>query len=233
MKCGFCATGALGFTRNLNASEIVGQVLDATNLRRREDEQFKINNVVYMGMGEPLLNLEAVIKSIRILNHPDGQNIGMRRITVSTCGLTPEIDRLAEEDLDIVLAISLHAPTNTLRDRIMPVNKRYPLEELIAACRRYIDKTGRRITFEYAIVYGFNDSLEAAHDLYRLLIGLEANVNIIPLNQIQQGEYKRPNLKDLKRFVEELRKLGVNAVIREEKGSDIEAACGQLAGQRR
>jgi 23S rRNA (adenine2503-C2)-methyltransferase len=136
MGCGFCATGKLGFTRNLSAGEIVSQVLDLTAL------SYRINNLVYMGMGEPLLNLPAVIKSIKLLNYEDGQNIGIRRITVSTCGLVPQIRQLAAENLDLVLAISLHAPNNELRNQIMPVNRTYPLEELIAACRHYIRKQG-------------------------------------------------------------------------------------------
>jgi len=237
MGCGFCATGKLGFRRNLDTAEIVSQVLDLTALLRKTDKDFKINNLVYMGMGEPLLNLPAVVKSIKILNHKDGQNIGIRRITVSTCGLVPKIDELAAENLDIVLAVSLHAPNNALRDSIMPVNKQYPLEELLPACRRYMEKTGRRITFEYALVRGFNDGEEHARELAQLLKDLSANVNIIPVNESgvvaksKGAEYRRPSPEAARKFLQLLKKLGVNAVIREEKGSDIEAACGQLAGE--
>ena len=210
--------------------------LDTTALLRKEDPEFKITNLVYMGMGEPLLNLPAVLKSIRILNHKDGQNIGIRRITVSTCGLVPQMDELAAVDLDIVLAISLHAPNNALRDAIMPVNKQYPLEELLPACRRYVKKTGRRITFEYALVQDFNDSPSHARELAQLVRGLSANVNIIPVNESSTvidtngSSFRRPAPEAARRFMQLLKELGLNAVIREEKGSDIEAACGQLAG---
>lgn len=224
MGCGFCATGKLGFIRNLTAGEIVSQVLDLVAL------SFPINNLVYMGMGEPLLNLPAIIKSIKLLNYEDGQNIGIRRITVSTCGLVPQIRQLAAENLDLVLAISLHAPNNELRNQIMPVNRTYPLEELMAACRYYIGETGRRVTFEYALVKGFNDGPERARELATLLKGLKANVNLIPVNNITDGSYHRPLKEDILKFLGTLREEGLEAVIREEKGSDIAAACGQLAG---
>lgn len=235
MGCGFCATGKLGLTRNLTVGEIVSQVLDLTALQRhragKQGEQFKINNLVYMGMGEPLLNLPVVLKSIKLLNHKDGQNIGIRRITISTCGLVPQIDRLAEAGLDIVLAISLHAPNNELRNKIMPVNRQYPLEELLSACRRYIEKTGRRITFEYVLLKGFNDSLQAATELVALLRGMKANLNVIPVNTICGEQYRKPSGEVVQRFVSFLQEKGIDAVIREEKGSDIAGACGQLAGR--
>lgn len=231
MGCNFCATGKLGFTRNLDAGEIVSQVLDLTWLKKKENADFKIDNIVYMGMGEPLLNLSAVLKSIRILNNEKGQNIGIRRITVSTCGLVPQIDQLAEEGLDIVLAVSLHAADNKLRDSIMPVNKRYPLEQLIAACKRYTQKTRRRITFEYALIRGVNDQEIHALQLVDLLSGLNANVNLIPVNVVNNTQYSRPRLPEIKNFARLLREKGINAVVREERGSDIEAACGQLAGR--
>lgn len=228
MGCGFCATGKLGFIRNLSAGEIVSQVLDCVNLW--PGEAFKINNLVYMGMGEPLLNLPAVVKSIKLLNHKDGQNIGMRRITVSTCGLVPQIQQLAAENLDLVLAVSLHAPNNALRNQIMPVNRTYPLEELLEACRDYICQTGRRITFEYALIKGFNDGVERARELAGLLKGLKANLNIIPVNNTSGSEYQKPLDEQIKKFLRTLKQEGIEAVIREEKGSDIAAACGQLAG---
>lgn len=234
MGCGFCATGKLGFTRNLTVAEIVSQVLDITAMERQkegqQEEQFKINNLVYMGMGEPLLNLPVVLKSIKLLNHNDGQNIGIRRITISTCGLVPQIDQLAAAGLDIVLAISLHAPNNELRNKIMPVNRQYPLEELINACRRYIDKTGQRLTFEYIIIKGFNDNFKSAQELAALLKGMKANLNIIPINAIAEGSLQRPAGDVIHRFVAYLKEKGVSVVIREEKGSDIAGACGQLAG---
>lgn len=230
MDCKFCATGKMGFKRNLTAAEIVSQVLDSTYTRRREEPDFKINNLVYMGMGEPLLNLPAVLKSIKILNHVDGQNIGIRRITVSTSGIVPQIKELAGEDLDIVLAVSLHAPNNELRDAIMPVNRSYPLEELIEACKYYTAKTKRRITFEYALVKGFNDSSLQARELAALIGDIPSNVNVIPINTTPvKAEFNRPTGKDVQAFVKTLKELGLNSVVREEKGSDIEAACGQLA----
>jgi len=235
LGCGFCATGKMGYVRNLSAAEIIGQVLDTTEYQRRTEPDFKINNLVYMGMGEPLLNLAAVLKSIKILNHGDGQNIGIRRITLSTAGLAPQIDELANEGLDIVLAVSLHAPTNEQRDRIMPVNRRYPLEELMAACRRYYAKTERRITFEYALVRSFNDGPVNARLLAELLLDSigSANVNIIPVNSNDDNTgWPRPDGMSVREFVRELRRRGINAVVREEKGSDIEAACGQLAGKK-
>jgi 23S rRNA (adenine2503-C2)-methyltransferase len=230
LGCQFCATGKLGFRRNLTVNEIMGQVLEVTAHWRKKDKEFKINNVVYMGMGEPLLNLSAVLRSIYLLNHQDGQNIGMRRITLSTCGLVPQIDLLAEEKLDLVLAISLHAPTNQLRQQLMPINQQYPLEELMSACQRYISKTGRRITFEYLLIRGVNDSLDQAQKLVDLLRNTAANVNLIPLNPIPASDLERPTAVQIKKFASFLRKKGINVVLREEKGSDIAGACGQLAG---
>lgn len=236
MGCGFCATAKLGFIRNLSTAEIVSQVLDTTAYLRQTIPDFKISNVVYMGMGEPLLNLPAVLKSIKILNHKDGQNIGIRRITVSTCGLVPQIDELAAEKLDLVLAISLHAPNNALRNKIMPVNKQYPLEELLSACRRYVAKTGRRITMEYTLIKDFNDQPQHARELVQLLSGLNANVNLIPINESSVvaetlgKKFKRPMREIAIIFKKILQDAGVNSVIREEKGHDIDAACGQLAG---
>lgn len=229
MACSFCATGTLGFTRNLDAGEIVSQVLDVTRVRAAEEAGFKVHNLVYMGMGEPLLNLSAVLKSIKILNNSAGQNIGIRRITVSTCGLVPQMEQLAREGLDIVLAVSLHAPTNELRNQLMPVNRRYPLEELLAACRSYIEQTGRRLTFEYALIRGVNDSARQAHELAALVSGLKANVNLIPVNTHAGNAYRRPDSAAVQGFLKILRNKGINASIREEKGSDIDAACGQLA----
>ncbi len=231
MGCVFCATGKQGFARNLSAAEITGQVLDITAIRRKDEPGFKINNLVFMGMGEPLLNLPAVVKSIKILNHKEGQNIGIRRVTVSTCGLVPQIELLAAEGLDIVLAVSLHAPNDELRNQIMPVNKQYPLEVLLEACRGYIAKTGRRITFEYALIKNFNDTKTEARQLAQLLRGMSANVNIIPVNSVNDERYSKPPMQEVYKFLEVLKAAGVQAVVREEKGSDIEAACGQLAGK--
>lgn len=232
MGCVFCATGQGGFFRNLTAGEIVGQILDITHTRRQTDPGFKISNVVYMGMGEPLQNYDAVLRSILILNHAEGQQIGIRRITVSTCGIPGQIRRLAEEGLDIVLALSLHSPEDALRSRLMPVNRRYPLDEVMAACRDYAEKTGRRITFEYILIQDVNDSLKQAGSLCQLLKGIPCNVNIIPINQGEHG-FKKPSRANQMLFKNALEKCGITAVIREEKGADIAGACGQLAGQKK
>jgi len=230
MGCTFCTTGKGGFFRNLTAGEITGQVLDVTYARRQEDPQFYISNVVYMGMGEPLLNYEAVVRSIRILNHPLGQKIGIRRITLSTCGMPDQIRRLAKEGLDIVLALSLHSPDDALRSRLMPVNRRYPLKEVMEAVRDYAGITGRRITFEYILIKGVNDSPEHARSLCQLLKGLPCNVNIIPVNNGDHG-FIKPGSAEQTAFKNALKKCGIEAVIREEKGADIHGACGQLAGR--
>lgn len=233
MKCSFCATGQMSYSRNLSAGEIVSQVIDVTRHMQAEIPDFKVQNLVYMGMGEPLLNLANVIKSIRILNSPEGQQISQRRITVSTCGLVPKIKELMSEDLDIVLAVSLHAPNNEIRERLMPINKEYPLQKLIPVCREYANKTGRRITFEYVMIKGINDAPEHAEQLAELLVNINANVNIIPINEHSNSIYKRSPKERIKAFVDVLTKKSVQSVIREEKGSDIAAACGQLAGEER
>ncbi|SMB93414.1 23S rRNA m(2)A-2503 methyltransferase [Desulfonispora thiosulfatigenes DSM 11270] len=230
MGCGFCATGKGGFTRNLSVGEILGQVYLVTKLESIYEENFKINNVVYMGMGEPLLNFTNVIKSIYLLNNSEGQNIGMRRITVSTCGIVPKIIELADLDLDLVLAISLHAATDTERSKLMPVNNKYPLSDLKNACKYYIEKTKRRITFEYALVNDVNDNAEDAKDLANYLKDLMCHINLIPVNPVNKI-HTRPSRKKVTDFSNWLNKFGINASIREEKGLDIDGACGQLSGR--
>jgi len=231
MGCGFCATGLGGFQRNLTAGEILSQVYTVNNYLKDENEEFKIGNVVYMGMGEPLLNFDHVLKSIRLLNEPYGQNISIRRITISTCGILPRIKDLADLDLDIVLAVSLHAPTNQLRSQIMPVNQQYPLEKLKETCLYYIEKTRRRITFEYALVNDFNDSRRHAYQLAELLKGILCHVNLIPVNPTVTDKYQRPVKEKVQEFLQVLTVAGIEASIREEKGTDILAACGQLRGK--
>jgi 23S rRNA (adenine2503-C2)-methyltransferase len=228
MGCGFCATGSMGFLRDLSAAEIVGQVLDVTRLHRRENPAFKINNVVFMGMGEPLLNYEAVLRSVRLLNHRDGQRIGIRRMTISTCGLPEQIRRLAGEDLDVVLAVSLHAPNDALRNRIMPVNRRWPLGRLMEACGDYIQKTRRRVTFEYALMDRFNDEPKHGLELAALLKGSHCNVNLIPVNETRSRSYIPSAAFKVKAFYNILKDNGISVVIREAKGLDICGACGQL-----
>lgn len=231
MGCGFCATGKGGFQRNLTVGEILDQVYAVTRLEEWEDKDFKIGNIVYMGMGEPLINFDNVIKSIKLLNNPLGQNIGIRRITVSTCGIVPRIKELAHYGLDIVLAVSLHAPTDELRSEIMPINDKYNLKDLKEACLYYIENTNRRITFEYALVEGFNDKIKLAYKLAEFLRGMKCHINLIPVNKVEDNGFNRPTKARIENFHKELLKLGIEASIREEKGVDIDAACGQLRGK--
>lgn len=231
MGCGFCATGLGGFQRNLSTGEILGQVYTVNNFLKEENGELAIGNVVYMGMGEPLLNFIPVIKSIRLLNEPYGQNIGIRRITLSTCGIVPQIIDLANLDLDLVLAVSLHAATDEQRAQIMPVNIQYPLNKLKEACLYYNKKTRRRITFEYALVNNFNDTQEDAQKLTNYLKDLLGHVNLIPVNPTVNGKFQRPNKLKIQKFLEALTGAGIGASIREEKGTDILAACGQLRGK--
>jgi len=226
MGCTFCATGISGLRRNLTAAEIVNQVLTI----QADRSGIAIDNVVFMGMGEPLHNYDAVLKAIRILNAPTGLGIGARHITVSTCGLVPAIRRFATEGLQVVLAISLHAPNDALRNQIVPINRKYPLQTLIDACREYTKLTGRRITFEYTLIAGLNDQPQHARELVQLLRGLLCNVNLIPVNPVQLS-YARPSTQQVKLFKEILTDGGITAVVREEKGTDIDAACGQLRGR--
>ncbi|NLV91279.1 MAG: 23S rRNA (adenine(2503)-C(2))-methyltransferase RlmN [Firmicutes bacterium] len=228
MGCTFCATGQLGFARNLTSQEILGQVLLARAATGRQ-----ITNVVYMGMGEPLLNYDAVLGSIALLNDPQGLAIGMRHITISTCGIVPGIYRLAKERLQLVLAISLHSADQRRRQEMMPVAKAYPLPELIEACRCYVQETGRRITFEYTLIAGVNDSLESAAQLAQLISGLACHVNLIPINPVGGTGFSRSKEGSVVRFARYLEEEGVSVTIRKERGTDIEAACGQLRGSPR
>lgn len=221
MGCTFCATGEQGFARNLNAAEIAGQIEFIA--KQHQD----VTNIVYMGMGEPLLNYSEVIKSIEILNHPSGLNIGMRRFTISTCGIVPQICQLALEQSQVGLAVSLHAASDQKRQQIMPITKKYPLATLLDACRFYVEQTNRRITFEYTLIKGFNDSLADLDQLVQLLAGLTCHVNIIPVNPVN-AEYQKPDLEGVKKFTDALNQQGISASIRKERGSDIQAACGQL-----
>ncbi|NLJ80578.1 MAG: 23S rRNA (adenine(2503)-C(2))-methyltransferase RlmN [Firmicutes bacterium] len=224
MDCSFCATGRAGFIRNLSAGEIVSQILWVENRLRKK--KLTITNVVLMGMGEPLANYDSVLKSIRLLNHPSGRNLGARRFTVSTCGLVPGILALAREDLQVNLAVSLHGADDKIRSELMPVNQRFPLAKLLEACAFYFEQTGRRISFEYALILDFNDSLKHARQLRDLLRGLASHVNLIPVNPVEG--YKRPDQDRIRSFQEILDQGGVSVSIRKERGTDIEAACGQL-----
>ena len=223
MGCAFCASTLGGLVRRLEPSEMLDQVI-FTQL----DSGLPISNIVLMGIGEPLDNYDTVLKFLHLVNDPDGLNIGMRHISLSTCGLVPKIDRLAEEDLQITLSVSLHAPDNETRSGIIPVNRAYPVEALIDACRRYFDKTGRRISFEYAMIRGVNDTPEAAELLLRRLKGMMAHVNLIPLNNVEESPLKPSTPAAVARFQKILNEGGVTATVRRTLGSDIDASCGQL-----
>jgi len=225
LDCAFCLTGILGFQRNLRAWEIVGQVLAA---RATLGSGERITHIVYMGMGEPLANYAATVKSLRILTDPRAFGFSPRRITVSTVGLVGGIERLAKEDLKVNLAISLHATSNEIRDRIMPVNKGFAIEELLEACRRFPVAFRQRITFEYVLLEGVNDAPEDARRLVRLLKGIRAKINLIPFNDWEGSGFQRPALHRIVGFQDLLLEHGIRATVRWSKGEDIGAACGQL-----
>ncbi len=225
--CAFCATGLEGFRRNLSVGEIVGQVLDITHYVRQEDPDFQVTNIVFMGMGEPLLNYDQVLKAIQLMNHGQGLNIGMRRITISTCGVAPRIIQLAKDNPQVGLAVSLHTAENEVRNQLIPMNRRYPLAQLMAACQEYTQVTHRRITFEVAVT-AENATNEEAEALARLLDGQVGHVNLIPVNPVVGTGMKRPNQEQMRKFAQVLEDAGVSVSSREERGADIDAACGQL-----
>ncbi len=233
--CRFCATGQSGFERDLTAGEIVGQVVAVEReLKQREKQNLGeryLTNVVFMGMGEPLLNLDAVLKAISIINDDRAIGIGQRHVTISTAGFIPGIRQLAESGLQVTLAISLHATTDEVRNRIIPMNRRYPLESLMESISSYIEKTGRRVTLEYLLLDGVNSSAQDAERLAKMVRPLLANINLIPYNETDRLHYRRPDQYTINRFVACLTREGVNVTLREEMGSDIEAACGQLKGR--
>jgi len=225
MGCVFCATGQMGFEKNLKAEQIVAQVLHFTQLLRQRGEH--VTNLVFMGMGEPLANYDETVRAIRLLTHPRAFGLGQRSITISTVGVIAGIDKLAEEDIHVKLAISLHAPNDMLRKKLVPTAGPHSVEDLISAAKRYFKKTGRRVTFEYALIDGINDSNKVAEELARLLKGNGAHVNLIPMNPTAGG-FSRPARKRVLAFQQILRDDGVNCTVRVEKGSEISAACGQL-----
>lgn len=228
--CAFCATGITGLKRNLTAGEIVGQVLDITYAMTQEDPDFNVTNVVFMGMGEPLLNYENVLKAVQLLNHAKGQGIGMRRMTISTSGVAPKIRQLAVDNPQVGLAVSLHSGNDQQRDYLVPMNRRYPLAELISACHEYTEITKRRITYEIALIAG-QTHREAAEEIGKLLKGQLAHVNLIPVNPVAETGMKRPRDKEIENYARVLEKMGIPVTIREEKGTDINGACGQLRRQ--
>lgn len=223
MGCKFCASTKNGWTRNLQASEIEGQIIAVEKYMKE-----KISNVVYMGIGEPLDNYDNVVKSVKLINCPEGLGIGARHISISTSGIVPNIYRLADEMLQATLSISLHAVTDEKRQEIMPVANRYSIKELLDACNYYIAKTGRRISFEFALIAGVNDDETTALSLAKLLRGMLAHVNLIPVNELKDGVFKKSKAKDIERFMNILNSSGIVATVRRELGSDIDAACGQL-----
>lgn len=229
LGCVFCATGQMGLKRNLSSGEIVEQVLHFERFLKASEGG--LTNIVVMGMGEPFHNYENTITAIKRLNHPKGLNLGARRFTVSTVGLIPQILRFTEENLQVNLAVSLHAADNDLRDSILPINRRYPIENLIEACREYTQQTHRRITFEWALILDVNDSVEQAVKLADLLRGLNCHVNIIPLNPISGYSGEATTMKRAQRFRSELESQGIPCSIRVRRGIDIQAGCGQLASE--
>lgn len=223
MGCRFCASTIGGLYRSLTPGEILNQILFA-----QKDLGERIHNVVMMGIGEPLDNYDNVITFLHNVNHPHGMNIGYRHITISTCGVVNRIYDLAEENLPVTLSISLHAPNNAVRDTIMPVNHQYRIEELLTACREYVRRTNRRISFEYALIHKVNDAPEQAKELAERLSGMLCHVNLIPVNKVEERAYQKGSEQDIRQFQKLLTEYGVNATIRRELGSDISASCGQL-----
>jgi 23S rRNA (adenine2503-C2)-methyltransferase len=223
MGCAFCASTLGGLVRRLEPFEMLDQVLFT-----QIDSGLPISRIVLMGIGEPLDNFDNVLRFLELVNSPEGMNISMRHISLSTCGLVPKIDALAERKLQIALAISLHGPNDEIRDKIMPVNKAYPMDQLLAACRRYFEATSRRIHFEYAMIDGVNDREQDAKELLRRLKGLPAHFNLIPLNHVEESPLKPSSRKAVARFQQILEEGGITATVRRTLGGDIDASCGQL-----
>lgn len=223
MGCKFCASTGIKFIRNLTSGEIVEQILAV-----QRDENVRISNIVFMGIGEPLDNYDNVLNAIGIINNPKGLNIGARHISISTSGIVPKIYELADRDYQFTLSISLHATNDKKRSEMMPVNNAYNIEELMKACRYYIEKTNKRISFEYALAKDNNDNLDDAKELVKLLKGMLCHVNLIPINKIENGKYVKSTNENIIKFRDYLNSKGITATIRRELGSDIDAACGQL-----
>jgi 23S rRNA (adenine2503-C2)-methyltransferase len=226
MNCAFCASAIGGLTRHMTSGEMLEEVMAVSR-----DIGERISNIVLMGTGEPFDNYKEVIKFLRTVNNQKGMNVGQRHITISTSGLVPKILEFAEEELQCTLAISLHAADNPTRNTLMPINKKYRIEELMDACRQYIKKTNRRITFEYALIKDINDSEESAYKLSNLLRGMLCHVNLIPINKVEEKVFEKANKTAIDRFKSILESNGIEATVRRELGSDINAACGQLRQQ--
>lgn len=223
MGCRFCASTIGGLNRSLTAGEILNQVIFA-----QKDMGERISNIVIMGIGEPMDNYDNIVKFLHNVNHEKGLNIGYRHITLSSCGVVPGLKRLAKEKLPITLAISLHAPNDEIRDTIMPVNRKWNIKELMECCCEYAEFTGRRITFEYSLIHGVNDSPEQAKELARLIRPIHGHVNLIPVNKVEERDYHKGTAEEIREFCDMLTSLGINASVRRELGSDISASCGQL-----
>ena len=223
MGCTFCASTIGGCRRNLTPSEMLSQIYSA-----QRDMDVRISNIVLMGMGEPLDNYDNVMRFLDLVSSEDGINIGLRHISLSTCGLVPKIYELADKKLQLTLSVSLHAPNDELRSRTMPINKRWSVSELIKACKYYFSQTGRRISFEYALIDGVNDTQECADELAQLLKGMVCHVNLIPVNTVEESGYRRSGKKNVKDFCDYLNNKGINTTVRRTLGSDINASCGQL-----
>lgn len=223
MNCSFCATGMGGLVRNLTPSEMMAQIETAQN-----DRDIRVSSVVLMGMGEPLDNYENVLRFLHILFEEGGVHIGQRHVSLSTCGLVDKIYKLMEEKLQLTLSVSLHAPNNEIRSQLMPVNRRWPVEQLLEACRDYITATGRRISFEYALIDGVNDSDACANELASRLKGMLAHVNLIPANAVPGKPQKKSSREQIRRFQSILEQKGIAVTVRRTLGSDINASCGQL-----
>ena len=225
MGCTFCASTLDGCVRSLTPGEMLGEVLCAN---RYLGDKGRVHNIVLMGSGEPLDNYDNVMKFLRLLREPDGVQIGLRNVSLSTCGIVPKMYDLANEDLPVTLSVSLHAPNDEIRRQTMPIAKAYPMDQLLAACRNYIDKTGRRVIFEYALVGGVNCEEKHAVELASKLRGMQCHVNLIPLNVVEERDLKGVTEKTVRRFMETLEKLHISVTRRREMGDDIEGACGQL-----
>ncbi len=223
MGCRFCASGIAGFIRNLTPSEILSQIYVA-----QKDLSVRISHIVMMGVGEPLDNYDNVIRFLKMISDENGQNIGMRNISLSTCGVVTGIRKLMEEKLQLTLSVSLHAPNDEIRSRTMPVNDKWNIDTLLNTCKEYIGATNRRISFEYAMISGVNDSDECATELARRLKGMLCHVNLIPVNSVKERDYRKSNRDRIVRFIKILEKHGINATVRRTLGSDINASCGQL-----
>ncbi|MFA5375781.1 MAG: 23S rRNA (adenine(2503)-C(2))-methyltransferase RlmN [Dehalococcoidia bacterium] len=225
--CPFCATGQQGFERNLTPGEIIDQVLHYAR-RLRDEDGSTVDNIVFMGMGEPFLNFDALWQAIEMLNSPQGFGLGARQMTISTAGIVPGIRRLSREKLQVGLAVSLHAADDALRNKLVPINRKYPLEKLMAACRDYVETSGRRVSFEYALFDGINDSIEHARDLCRLLKGMNCHVNLIAGNPTGDTEFKASGKDAVLAFQGEMEQRHIPCTLRVRRGIDIDAGCGQL-----